>query len=33
VLAEAGVTDLERYRAAAGKLALDLFVEGWPAPA
>jgi citronellol/citronellal dehydrogenase len=33
VLAEAGVTDLERYRAGAGELALDLFVEGWPAPA
>jgi citronellol/citronellal dehydrogenase len=34
VLAEAGVTDLERYRAAdAGELALDLFVDGWPAPA
>jgi citronellol/citronellal dehydrogenase len=33
VLAEAGVTDLERYRAADGELALDLFVEGWPAPA
>jgi citronellol/citronellal dehydrogenase len=34
VLAEAGVTDLERYRAAeTGELALDLFVEGWPAPA
>jgi citronellol/citronellal dehydrogenase len=33
VLAAAGVTDLERYRAAAGDLALDLFVEGWPAPA
>jgi citronellol/citronellal dehydrogenase len=33
VLAAAGVTDLERYRAAAGELALDLFVEGWPAPA
>jgi citronellol/citronellal dehydrogenase len=32
VLAEAGVTDLERYRAApAGELALDLFVAGWPA--
>ena len=30
VLAEAGVTDLERYRAAAGELALDLFVDGWP---
>ena len=33
VLAEAGVTDLERYRAGEGELALDLFVEGWPAPA
>jgi citronellol/citronellal dehydrogenase len=33
VLAEAGVTDLERYRAGDGELALDLFVEGWPAPA
>jgi citronellol/citronellal dehydrogenase len=33
VLAEAGVTDLDRYRAAEGELALDLFVEGWPAPA
>jgi citronellol/citronellal dehydrogenase len=33
VLAEAGVTDLERYRAADGELMLDLFVEGWPAPA
>jgi citronellol/citronellal dehydrogenase len=31
VLAEAGVTDLERYRAApSGDLALDLFVAGWP---
>jgi citronellol/citronellal dehydrogenase len=31
VLAEAGVSDLERYRAAeAGELALDLFVDGWP---
>jgi citronellol/citronellal dehydrogenase len=31
VLAEAGVTDLERYRADdSGELALDLFVEGWP---
>jgi citronellol/citronellal dehydrogenase len=29
VLAEAGVTDLERYRAGAGDLALDLFVGGW----
>ena len=34
VLAEDGVTDLERYRAApGGELALDLFVDGWPAPA
>ena len=33
VLGEAGVTDLERYRAGDGDLALDLFVEGWPAPA
>jgi citronellol/citronellal dehydrogenase len=33
VLAEAGVTDLERYCAGDGELALDLFVEGWPAPA
>ena len=34
VLAEAGVVDLERYRAAgAGELALDLFVDGWPVPA
>jgi citronellol/citronellal dehydrogenase len=33
VLAAAGVTDLQRYRAAAGELALDLFVEGRPAPA
>jgi citronellol/citronellal dehydrogenase len=33
VLAEAGIRDLARYRAAAGDLALDLFVEGWPAPA
>jgi citronellol/citronellal dehydrogenase len=33
VLAEAGITDLGRYRAAdSGELALDLFVEGWPAP-
>jgi len=31
VLAEAGVTDLERYRADdSGELALDLFVAGWP---
>ena len=34
VLAEAGITDLERYRASAdGELALDLFVDGWPARA
>jgi NAD(P)-dependent dehydrogenase (short-subunit alcohol dehydrogenase family) len=34
VLAEAGVTDLERYRASSdGELALDLFVDGWPAGA
>jgi citronellol/citronellal dehydrogenase len=32
VLAEAGVTDLDQYRAAPeGELALDLFVDGWPA--
>jgi citronellol/citronellal dehydrogenase len=30
VLAEAGVTDLDRYRAGDGELALDLFVDGWP---
>ena len=30
VLAEAGVTDLARYRAGEGELALDLFVEDWP---
>lgn len=31
VLAAAGVTDLERYRASEdGELALDLFVDGWP---
>ena len=34
VLAEAGITDLDRYRAAPdGELALDLFVDGWPAGA
>jgi len=31
VLAEAGVTDLGRYAAPGADLALDLFVEGWPA--
>ena len=32
VLAEEGVTDLERYAASPGaELALDLFVDGWPA--
>ena len=31
VLGAAGVTDLERYRAGSGELALDLFVDGWPA--
>ena len=30
VLAEAGVTDLARYKAGEGELALDLFVDGWP---
>ena len=30
VLAEVGVTDLGRYRAGEGELALDLFVDGWP---
>jgi citronellol/citronellal dehydrogenase len=30
VLAAAGTTDLERYRAADGELALDLFVDSWP---
>jgi citronellol/citronellal dehydrogenase len=34
VLAEAGITDLERYSASDdAELALDLFVDGWPAPA
>jgi citronellol/citronellal dehydrogenase len=34
VLAEEGITDLDRYRAAPeGDLALDLFVEGWLTPA
>jgi citronellol/citronellal dehydrogenase len=31
VLAEAGITDLDRYRASTdGELALDIFVDGWP---
>jgi citronellol/citronellal dehydrogenase len=30
VLAAAGVTDLQRYHAGEGELALDLFVDGWP---
>ena len=30
VLAGAGVTDLARYAAGDGELALDLFVDGWP---
>ncbi len=31
VLAEAGITDLDRYsEAPGGDLALDLFVDGWP---
>jgi citronellol/citronellal dehydrogenase len=31
ILAEAGITDLERYAASPdAELALDLFVEGWP---
>src|ERR687898_2172992 len=30
VLAEAGITDLARYKAGDGELALDLFVDGWP---
>ena len=33
VLAEAGVTDLDGYAAPGAELALDLFVEGWPAAA
>src|SRR5215210_5627465 len=34
VLAESGVTDLERYSASAdADLALDLFVDGWARPA
>ena len=32
VLAEAGITDLDRYRFGMdGELALDIFVDGWPA--
>jgi hypothetical protein len=32
VLAEEGVTDLGRYRFGTdGDLALDIFVDGWPA--
>ena len=32
VLAEEGVTDLDRYRfGREGDLALDIFVDGWPA--
>ena len=30
VLAGAGITDLSRYKAGDGELALDLFVDGWP---
>ena len=30
VLAGAGITDLARYKAGEGELALDLFVDGWP---
>ncbi len=34
VLAQAGVTDLDRYSASAdAELALDLFVDAWPEPA
>jgi citronellol/citronellal dehydrogenase len=33
VLAEAGVTDLDRYSAKDADLALDIFVDGWPQPA
>jgi citronellol/citronellal dehydrogenase len=32
VLAGAGISDLSGYRAGEGELALDLFVEDWPAP-
>jgi citronellol/citronellal dehydrogenase len=30
VLAEAGITDLDRYAAADTDLSLDIFVDGWP---
>jgi citronellol/citronellal dehydrogenase len=33
VLAEAGITDLDRYSAEGANLALDIFVDGWPEPA
>ena len=33
VLAEAGITDLSKYSAPDAELALDLFVDGWPAEA
>ena len=34
VLAEAGITDLDRYAGTpGGELALDIFVDGWPEPA
>ena len=32
VLAGAGISDLSGYRCGEGELALDLFVEDWPAP-
>ncbi|MGH2781298.1 MAG: SDR family oxidoreductase [Thermoleophilaceae bacterium] len=30
VLAEAGITDLDRYSAEGADLSLDIFVDGWP---
>jgi citronellol/citronellal dehydrogenase len=34
VLAEAGITDLDRYAGTpGGDMALDIFVDGWPEPA
>ena len=30
VLAEAGITDLDRYAAEGADLSLDIFVDGWP---